>query len=320
MKDFIHPKILAIAETFQAGTLEKKLIKTSFGINEPEIPECLEPFLLELDLKTLREIIVRNALVYGHPLVRLQLGYLLRLRQDESLWKEKGWKRPESEDPPYESLPPEELIQVFSYLKDLVQAHVRGLLPFYEIHEQKPKEKTGAKGGIKNPHPIFPEGAKVWPEQIYFDWKRLRDFFKENNKDLRIQGGTDNKNRIIQLCLDALDQAGPAWSAKRKIMNPGKLDSYHQRKNSNGYPISSKGVEFLEMLFKWSVDLEEMVEHLTKPAKHDLKLKDQGMPAYYACALIARLLECPPKRILNCVDNHLRSIKKKKNPKKSPKH
>ena len=117
---FIHPDIIKISETFASGEIQDY---------KEDIPTQLHLFLETLDLAKLADALKRKGGLYFDPIVMNQIFYLTHLENDQGYWEHLGWKVESDDSWEGRWAPPQEAGVATEYLRSLVEAHVRAILP-----------------------------------------------------------------------------------------------------------------------------------------------------------------------------------------------
>jgi hypothetical protein len=166
-----HPMIANVAALVQSGRATAEDLAKPYTEQWTRVPPALLPFVQSPSLSTLIEGLTSHPRLCRHWLVRHDMLYLLRLRDDEGEWQRLGWG-PQQDEDGYYHWPPAEVAAVNQWREQLVKAHVSGLFPRQGLQWSQEPKKRGRKGGVRNPDP-----AGDWPE--WLDAASLEEAFLE---------------------------------------------------------------------------------------------------------------------------------------------
>jgi len=303
----IHPEIIKISKDFISIYTDEQ---------RNEIPGPLHPFLQKMDLSTLVETLKRNPILYFDPIVSAQISYLMGLRYNQELWNRLGWGIQADDSIPSGWRPPKEVDEVIKYLRLLLEAHAHSIFRYQKMEWKSLHQKRGPRGGLKNPHPTSePWTQFIDAQTIYSEYKFLKELI---DKSIQIPSVVNPSKQTIESinlqAMKVLEDSQIHWSGLHQLIPDGT--AFDPKK-----PEPTDPKQRHVMLFSWilrskdqwePLDLEKAIKDMCSGR---IKIvKRDGKHSYLAYSILGRLLDVPPEKIRNVIDNyrHKRSTRKKR--------
>jgi hypothetical protein len=277
----IHPHFLYLARMLRKGSLRIVRVArshpTNWSFKHP--PQELVPFIQSLNCADLKRALERNAFLYWHPLVQLQVQHLLELHI--------RWARGDDNVPD----------GVIEHLKLLLSAHVAAVLPGLVANLRPTARRPGPKVGFSNPYPTVQEFTdEIEGDVLLSDFELLRIALREKKHGLprRLGGsvGTASLARLNQACREALDESGPLWSGRLKVRSARRSGTVGRGKRSQqrGGVLGN---------YQWHIDLHPYLATFLQRCNQSMRrrLLQDGKPAAFAYVIVGALLEASPAKI-----------------------
>lgn len=296
----ISPHIIELSRTLTAAHVTsvedgRNPSKWSFD----RVPPALLPFIQDLKLETLTDVLDRDFLIYWHPIVMEQMLHLCCLMMDprERISPEAFYN---TWIPPGSTIPdPRKMLEVASAMKPLIEAHATNIFPMYRIEWKGRKKKSGCYPMIENPHRVG-KARFIDAQTLYEDWGSLHAALKaQMQNDLWRRPRSSNIAKLRDQVMQVLSKADiAAWSDLRKF-EPSSDAARVAPKGERGI-LNRRLPDEFRFRFnlpqpKWDNAIKKMIPVDGRNAMG--RAGKEGKSAYLAYAILGILLDTTPKQI-----------------------